>query len=298
MSTRGVIARATGEAKFKGVYHHADSYCEGLGDTLISLYRGHFKRDLDSMLRVLIDEAPCGWSTIVHKDFSLKPGYTWQKARKGEESFEVYSKRPDYRRPQRFEDHPFEITENDDTDCEFAYVFDVENKTMHVLDRAKQPQGTGYYWRDTGRIELDSDQLPDWDEIQCGKSENWSRCHHMAWKHFPQLQGKCDLGMQKFLGNEPLEMRDAIAVEVDGKLLKLSGSGGDSDFLNSTNWRFHPGRKPFPSGTWVATCIHKNGRRVDLPIARRVDNRKFAPCPGVTWIFPPTAKQPASKVVG
>src|SRR5229473_6991035 len=263
MSTRGVIARATGEAKFAGRYHHSDGFGIGLGDTLIALYRGHFKRDLERMLAYLIDEHPAGWSTIVHKDLSLKPGYTWQRVVGNGKSFEEYSKLPDYRRPNCFchgdrHEEGFLITENDDTDCEFAYVFDVENKTMHVLDRAKQPQGTGYYWRDIGRIELDSDQQADWDEIQCGKSENWSRCHHMAWKHFPQLQGKCDLGMQKFLGNEPLEMCDAVAVEIDGKLLKLTGSGGDADFLNRSNWRFYPERKPFPSGTWVATCVHKN----------------------------------------
>lgn len=288
MSTRGVIARATGEAKFKGVYHHSDSYGTGLGDTLIELYRGHFKHDLESMLRVLIDESPCGWSTIVGKDFNLKPGYTWQKATADGASYEVYSKRPNYRRPQRFEDDSFEITEADDTDCEFAYVFDVENKTVHVLDRAKQPEGTGYYWRDIGRVELDSEEKPDWDEIECGKSENWSRCHHYAWKHSPELEGKCNLNMQKFLGNESMEMRDAVGFIVNGKRVKATGSGGDSGFLRIPN---------LPPRTWVAMVVYGNGKRGDIPVALRTPEGE-KPYPGVKWILPPTLKNPEETTVG
>src|SRR5882762_4776482 len=155
MSTRACIARSTGEGTFAGGYHHSDGFGTGLGDTLIALYRGHFKRDLGRMLQALIDEHPAGWSSIVNKDFTLKPGYTWQKAVADGAKFEVYSKRPDYRRPNCFchgmrNEEAFEISEADDTDCEFCYAFDVENRTMHVLDRAKQPQGTGYYWRDIG----------------------------------------------------------------------------------------------------------------------------------------------------
>jgi hypothetical protein len=291
VSTRGVIARATGEAKFKGVYHHSDSYGTGLGSTLIGLYRGHFKRDLDCMLRVLIDESPCGWSTIVHKDFNLKPGYTWQKACADSAKFEVYSKRPNYRRPQRFEENRFDITENDDTDCEFAYVFDVENKTMHVLDRAKQPQSTGYYWRDIGRMDLDSEEQPDWDEIQCGKSENWSRCGHVAWKHFPHLQGKCDLGMQKFLGHESMDLRDAIGFVVDGKRVKSTGCGGDADYLLRVRFNL----PALPPHTWIATVAYANGKRADVPVALRTSEGE-KPYPGVKWIFPPTLVNPKETV--
>ncbi len=303
MSTPGIISRSTGEGRFIGRYHHWDSYPHGLGVALVELYRGHFNRDLERMLQVLVDEHK-SWSTIVHKDFKLKPGYTNVAARPAGMSFEEFQNKPLNRRPQCHccgarREEGFVADEKSDCCAEWTYVFEVipahddqpEQKLLHVLYPEKTRSGENA-WKEAGRIDLDSaDEIP-WTVIECG--ENCERCHHVAEYHGI----KSPLAMQTYLGNRPLEMRDAIAVEVNGKLLKLSGSGGDSDFLNNANWRFHPERKPFPSGTWVATCIHKNGRRVELPIARRLDNREFAPLPGVTWIFPPTKTQPASKAVG
>ncbi len=291
MSTRGVIARATGEAKFKGVYHHSDSYGVGLGDTLIALYRGHFQRDLERMLAYLIDapHAVCGWSSIVQKDFSLRPGYTWQKATADGAKYEVYSQRPDYRRPQCYagradaDEEPFLITEESDTDCEFAYVFETidDKNVMHVLDRAKQPHGTGYYWRDIGRIELDSSDPVDWDEIQCGKSENWSRCRHVAQYHGIDSP----LSMQAYLGNHPLDpIHDPIAYRINGRTLKATGSGGSADWLNRS------AKKPFPNGTWVATLVAGNNRRLEIPIARQV-NGEYKLLDNVIAVYPPTVRR-------
>jgi hypothetical protein len=285
MSTRGVIARATGEAKFAGRYHHSDSYGTGLGDTLIALYRGHFQRDLERMLEYLIDapHAVCGWSTIVGRDFRLKPAYTWQKAVADGAKYEVYSQRPDYKRPQCFAGRPgedaFEVIETDDTDCEFAYVFETvdEKNIMHVLDRTKQPQGTGYYWRDIGTIDLDSD-TPDWDEIECGKSEGWSRCHHTA-----QYHGiNSPLSMQAFLENHPLDpIHDPVAYRIDGRTYKASGSGGSSDYMN---------RGRFPRGTWVASLIAGNNRRVELPVAHLI-NGEYKLLDNVVAVYPPTVRR-------
>ena len=70
VSTRGVIARQKGDA-FEGRYHHWDSYPSGLGKALWELAHNEFKGDIEGMLRILIDEHPAGWSTIVNKDFSL-----------------------------------------------------------------------------------------------------------------------------------------------------------------------------------------------------------------------------------
>ena len=82
VSTNGIIARSIGEGTFEGVYHHWDSYPnEGLGQFLIHILTGHFRNDLARMLRVLIDEHPAGWSTIVNKDFALEPGYTAETLR-------------------------------------------------------------------------------------------------------------------------------------------------------------------------------------------------------------------------
>ncbi len=76
MATRGIIAREKMDTTFEGRYHHWDSYFEdGLGETLCSLYQGYFQRDLKAMLRVLIDEHPAGWSSIVDRDFTLSPGW-------------------------------------------------------------------------------------------------------------------------------------------------------------------------------------------------------------------------------
>lgn len=76
MSTRGTIAFGTDEWEWEGRYHHWDSYPSGLGRTLWHLYHGHFDRNLDAMKRVLFDEHPAGWSSIVDADFTLTPGYT------------------------------------------------------------------------------------------------------------------------------------------------------------------------------------------------------------------------------
>jgi len=116
----------------------------------------------------------------------------------------------------------------------------------------------------------------------------------MAWKHFPQLQGKCDLGMQKFLGHEPLEMRDAIGFIVNGKRVKSTGCGGDSDYLRRTSRYIG---KPLAPHTWIATVAYANGKRADVPVALRgPDGEK--PYPGVKWIFPPTLVNPNETVVG
>ncbi len=75
MSTPGTIARLSGLAPlhFYGRYHHWESYPSGLGRALRSLYHGHFQCDLGALLRVLLDEHPAGWSSIVGADFDLLP---------------------------------------------------------------------------------------------------------------------------------------------------------------------------------------------------------------------------------
>ncbi|MBI2836125.1 MAG: hypothetical protein HYX85_00325 [Chloroflexi bacterium] len=74
MSTRGVIARQKGDT-FEGRYHHWDSYPSGLGKALWDTYHSGFKGNLEEMLRVLVDEHPAGWSTIIGKDFAVTPGF-------------------------------------------------------------------------------------------------------------------------------------------------------------------------------------------------------------------------------
>jgi hypothetical protein len=77
MSTRSAIVRLTSREPvgWSGRYHHWDSYPSGLGRTLWSLYHAQFGCDLGLMLKVLIDEHPAGWSTIVGADFTQEAGF-------------------------------------------------------------------------------------------------------------------------------------------------------------------------------------------------------------------------------
>lgn len=74
MSTRSAIARPAGDG-WEGRYHHWDGYPTGLGSELWSLFHGRFEGDVEAMRRVLIDEHPAGWSTIVGADWSQEPGF-------------------------------------------------------------------------------------------------------------------------------------------------------------------------------------------------------------------------------
>jgi hypothetical protein len=69
MSTRAVIARETRPDQFRGRHHHSDRYPSGLGRALLLLYRGHYGgpcvRDIMHLQRMLIDEHPAGWNSIV-----------------------------------------------------------------------------------------------------------------------------------------------------------------------------------------------------------------------------------------
>jgi hypothetical protein len=282
VSTRGIIARATGEGKFVGRYHHSDSNPTDLGVTLWNLYHGFFRRDLPKMLAYLVDvpHAVCGWSSIVGKDFKLRPAYTWQKASKPGVPFAVYSKTPDYLRPQCFAGRPGEIedtrTENDiqDTDCEWLYAFDVEQQKMFVRDLNHK--------EDVAVIDLNGPE-PDWTEIECAK--DFSRCHHLAWFH-GVVPKTCNLGMQTWLGNRPLDpVHDPVAYVIAGKKYKATGSGGTSDYMRGSH----------PQGTWVASLITGNNKRVELPIARHT-GVSYELLANVTAIYPTTKK--SAELVG
>lgn len=73
MSTRSVIARPTATG-FAGRYHHFDGYPSGLGAALVELYQQEFDRDLERMLKTLLDDHT-GWSSVIGADFSMEPGF-------------------------------------------------------------------------------------------------------------------------------------------------------------------------------------------------------------------------------
>jgi hypothetical protein len=278
MSTRSLIARVgVHEGQFRGRYVHADGYPTGMGSTLWTALHGHFKNNLSAMLAYLIDapHAVCGWSAIVGKNFSLKPGYTWQKATADGAKYEVYSKHPNYMRPQCFAgrpgEEPYTFTEKNlegGTDIEWLYIFDEVERKLFVRDVSAK--------EDVAIIDLNGDE-PDWSEVECG--ENFERCSHYAWAH-GLLPKTSNLSTQTWLGNRPLEFRDAIAFLVGGKRYKATGSGGDAEFMNRCT--------AHPKGPWVATVVAGNGCRRDIPVAARTSNGEYLPLSGVTWIYPPT----------
>lgn len=69
VSTHGAIVRITHDG-FIGRYHHFDSYPAGLGKYLWITCHKYFRGDPEAMLKVLIDEHPGGWSTIINGKFS------------------------------------------------------------------------------------------------------------------------------------------------------------------------------------------------------------------------------------
>lgn len=161
MSTRGVIARFTqdkeGNESWEGRYHHFDSYPSGLGCTLYEVYTGHFKRDLEAMLSVLIDQHPAGWSTINDADFNLEPGFTGFDSSKDSRP-RCYchgdmGAEEDLFTPER-ETYPF---------IEFFYVFDVAKREMHVFDIRRNLLGV---------VDLENPEPHWWHKMEWWKRED------------------------------------------------------------------------------------------------------------------------------
>jgi hypothetical protein len=190
MSTRSCIARSTGEGTFQGVYHQWDGYPSQLGATLFRVYRQHFKQDLDAMLMFLIEKHPAGWSTINNADFTLPAGFQeakYQKKRNGDHDYSnpIPLGPICYCHGGRHEE-ALPVTEADDCGMEWAYVFDVEKKLMHVLERVYTENtvsmagnnlggkhmvgiaGCGapghQCWQDIATIDLDGPE-PDWEAL-------------------------------------------------------------------------------------------------------------------------------------
>ncbi len=168
MSTRSVIARAT-KTGFSGTYHHWDGYPKALGATLWEVYHGHFKRDLTAMLDFLVDQHI--WSTINGADFSMPPGFR-----------EHVSGRDQPHGPECFchgdrHEKRWTLTERtaSASGCEFAYVFDVDQKTMNIMgsyrDNGNKMIGQFGHgdpeasWSTIATVDLEGEE-PDFSKIQ------------------------------------------------------------------------------------------------------------------------------------
>ena len=171
MSTRGAIARVNGDG-FKGVYHHWDSYPSGLGASLMNLYQGHFNRDLEKMLKELIDNHPAGWSTINDADFRLAPRYV--EISKKDVTSDGKRGPECYCHGDRHEETQV-VTEKNAADigCEWVYAFNDKNQ-MVVLSSYNEDgkKMIGMFgmgnpdarWCVKAIIDLDGTE-PDWENL-------------------------------------------------------------------------------------------------------------------------------------
>lgn len=182
MSTRSAIARPVnteGETiAFAGVYHHWDGYPEALGQTLFQLYNGFFGRDLDRMLKTLIDDHPAGWSTINGKDFALAPGFSEY----GSASAKERGNQPEcYCHGDRHEEAQKVTEENaSDMGCEYVYLLKntPDGAMMMILSSySDTPDGAvkmiGMFgagdpdatWKPVAVVGLDANEEPDWSHL-------------------------------------------------------------------------------------------------------------------------------------
>lgn len=160
MSTNAIIAREVDAklGKFEGRYHHWDGYPTGLGKTLHELYNGHFKKDLSTMLKVLLEDHPAGWSTIIDTDFNQEPGYIGDVNKLSEYNTKGIPTRPRcYCHGDRHEpDNRW--TEKNET-CPYAYVFLKDKPAMIILN------GYGNIWKFIAEVDLEKEKI-DWEKIE------------------------------------------------------------------------------------------------------------------------------------
>lgn len=185
-----LIARKVGDG-WKANYHHFDGYPAGLGAALfrldsvvidsVVLFRKDFDRDVDKMLKVLLDEHRGGWSSICGTSFENEPGFI-EITGYDEASYADRRVRPQcYCHGDRSEGpYPFIKSTGDRfAGAEYCYVINPEDDTMAVLERrysdgsrAVQFFGVdasevadGVNWEQIGEVDLNGEE-PDWASMQ------------------------------------------------------------------------------------------------------------------------------------
>ncbi|HXA76981.1 MAG TPA: hypothetical protein VNV41_07585 [Candidatus Acidoferrales bacterium] len=268
MSTRSVVARSgKNEGEFAGVYVHWDGAPTTRGPILWQIIHQEFKGDLKAALVALIDKHRAGWSSLSRdgvRNCYCHPQRSKDATHKG-------------RKPEPASEFTRKHVVKGGTGLEWAYVFDEERNRLFVRDLRHDAESL---------IEL-AEAEPDWAVIECG--EDFERCSHYAWFH-GLLPKTSNLSTQAWLGNRELEFHDAVAFIINGKRWAAAGSGGNSDYYNRTRG------KAWPRNTWVASVKAKNGRRIDAAVALIKDGSYF-PIPSVTWIYPPTKRNPQETLV-
>lgn len=269
MATRAVIARTTDGINFKGTYHHWDGYPTGLGVRLFELLKGRFKNNVGRMLTFIIDTHSGGWSTLNPSSETNKMEcYCHPKRKRAAETGNNNWDR--------------EIVFGRDSDgyrsgIEWVYAFDEANRTLYVMD---------VYHEVTTKVSLDSE--PNWEVMECG--ENFERCSHYAWKHFPEMLGS-NLSTRTYLGYDAPDFHDIIAVTYQGKTYKTTGSGFSASYRRSERII-----GPVDSNGWIAMVKARNGRTMYLQTAIVRDGEYLTPA-GIEWIVPATKIAPQKTIV-
>lgn len=260
MSTRGIITRAgEHEGQFAGVYMHWDNYPTHRGPQLWRMLHEQFKSNVEKFLEYVIDKHPAGWSTLSPSNETGKPEcYCHPKRKRDAEPGFLYTHET--------------FAQGSDGGAEWLYVFDAKYNRLYIRDLNHK--------EDLEPIDLAGPE-PDWLKLECG--ENLERCHHIAAKHFPDLKNS-RIGTATYLGKEPFELPDAIAVIVGGKRFKMTGSGGNAAYLRQSGAT--RSAQPLPPDVWVSTVVARHGKRLDIPTAIQ-RNGRFLVYPGVTWVMPP-----------
>ena len=139
-----IMARAsrdfTTTGAFQGVYHHrhAGYAPDRLGRTLYQIFHGvaapvflPYARDVEAMLRYLVDDHPQGWQSI---NAILKCDCAWERAMRPTPQRTAYCYcvlEPKVAKTQRFVSA--RATERDFRQAMFGYVLDARTNHMHVL---------------------------------------------------------------------------------------------------------------------------------------------------------------------
>lgn len=246
MSTRCVIARQTGD-EWQGRYLHSDGYPTSRVPSLLALV----ERDGVERVTEMLVDTYAGWSVVrpTQADFSgvrIAKNADHNTYEYGTPQQQKLSFRQSYAHDNRFVNVPgYGIAytakqdglemygPKDDPDAGWTYV--LTDKAVLALERSYGNDFTSWTWVEVGRFPFGSTPTEQaLTAAECG--ENFERCVHYAWRHFPEAEGTM-VGVDVWLGRELPTRHDLATVCVRGRWLTLTGSGGTG---TATDSRYNP----------------------------------------------------------
>lgn len=261
MSTRSIIARAAGDGFTDGVYIHCDGYPTGRGPEIFAAVEQEGAGPL--LERITATRWWSAWDTPMEGlsedlDDSLEE---WHGG--------IFN-----------------------SDCEWIYVIDPDRDMLSLfrLVRLRGPRRKQPFDNDLSLAGAYSFHRPppDWTAVECGR--NYEHCQHYAWAHFPEAAG-VDISTGKWLGREPLEIRDAVGFILHGEEWTMSGSGSIERVWDRRSGQMNYGRR------WFASAVRKSdGLKSDIHVWDVFKTAPPKPAKGVRLIYPPIATSVAEGV--